>query len=158
MVGVLRDGDDPALAPQPTMDDLRTVVEHCNEAGVPTAFTVEGEPTTRTPGVEVAGYRVVQEALTNVIKHAGRPARALVRVTHHPDHVHLEIVDDGRGTTSDELASSTGHGLVGMRERVEMYHGTFQAGPRPGGGFRVAATIPAVPNPPTAVASAPESA
>jgi signal transduction histidine kinase len=142
MVGVLRDGADPELAPQPTMDDLGTVVQHCNEAGVPTELVVDGEPIRRTPGIEMTGYRVVQEALTNVVKHAGRPAHAAVRITHRPDHVGLEVVDDGRGTTIDLLATSTGHGLVGMRERVEMYQGSFHAGPRPGGGFRVAATIP----------------
>ena len=149
MVDVLRDGDDIELAPQPTIADLPTVVEHCIEAGVPTQLVVDGEPAARAQGVEMAGYRVVQEALTNVIKHAGRPAEASVRVTHTPEQLRLEIVDNGRGVTSDELASATGHGLVGMRERVEMYRGTFHAGPRPGGGFRVAATLP-VTNAPTA--------
>lgn len=149
MVGVLRDGDDPELAPQPTIGDLDTVVDHCIEAGVPTELIVEGEPSARAQGVEMAGYRVVQEALTNVIKHAGRPAQASVRVTHAPDTLRLEVVDNGQGVTSDELADATGHGLVGMRERVEMYRGTFHAGPRPGGGFRVAATLPIASNNPT---------
>ena len=105
----------------------------------------------------MAGYRVVQEALTNVIKHAGRPASASVRVTHTPEQLRLEIVDNGPGVTSDELATSTGHGLVGMRERVEMYRGTFHAGPRPGGGFRVAATLP-VANAMTTAAGSPAPA
>jgi signal transduction histidine kinase len=90
----------------------------------------------------MTAYRIVQEALTNVIKHAGRPARATVRVTFSGDQVRLEVDDDGRGAPSDELAHTTGHGLIGIRERVELYHGTVHMGPRPGGGFRVAATVP----------------
>ncbi len=143
MLGVLRsDHDGAALGPQPTLDDLAAVVQRCTDAGIPTELSVHGEPHTRSAGAEMAAYRVVQEALTNVIKHAGRPARAVVKVTHSSDAVSLEVVDDGVGATERELAESTGHGLVGMRERVELYHGTLRAGPRPGGGFRVAATIP----------------
>ena len=109
---------------------------------MPTELTVEGVPAARAAGAEMTAYRIVQEALTNVIKHAGRPARATVRVTFSGDQVRLEVDDDGRGARSEDLVHSTGHGLIGMRERVELYHGTVHIGPRPGGGFRVAATIP----------------
>jgi signal transduction histidine kinase len=143
MLGVLRSDQEVAqLGPQPTLDDLAAVVQRCTDAGIPTELAVHGEPHTRSAGAEMAAYRVVQEALTNVMKHAGRPARAVVKVTHTADAVSLEVVDDGVGATERDLAASTGHGLVGMRERVELYHGTLRAGPRPGGGFRVAATIP----------------
>lgn len=143
MLGVLRSDQHGAeLGPQPTLDDLAAVVQRCTDAGIPTELSVQGEPRIRSAGAEMAAYRVVQEALTNVIKHAGRPARAIVKVTHSSDVVSLEVSDDGVGATERQLAASTGHGLVGMRERVELYHGTLRAGPRPGGGFRVAATIP----------------
>jgi signal transduction histidine kinase len=143
LLGVLRNDDsDAALLPQPTLDDLGAMVQRCIEAGVPTDLTVEGTPAGRAAGAEMTAYRIVQEALTNVIKHAGRPVRAAVRVTFTGDQVRLEVDDDGRGARSADLVHSTGHGLVGMRERVELYHGTVHIGPRPGGGFRVSATIP----------------
>lgn len=143
MLGALRDADDPvALAPQPSLAEVEDVVRRCNESGIPTELVVTGDRPDGATGPELAGYRVVQEALTNVIKHAGRPAKAAVHITYLPGEVRVEVVDDGRGTTSDELAKATGHGLIGMRERVETFRGTLQAGPRPGGGFRVAATIP----------------
>jgi signal transduction histidine kinase len=148
MLGVLRSEDrDAELTPQPTLADLGAMVQRCNDAGVPVELTIEGTPSATTPGAEVAVYRVAQEALTNVIRHAGRPARATVRVTFLGDRVRLEVDDDGRGASPDELRSTTGHGLVGMRERVELYGGTLHAHARPGGGFRVAATIPLVPEP-----------
>ncbi len=144
MLDVLRSepSGDPELAPQPSMDDLIHVVQHCTDSGTPTELIVDGELSTRSPGQEMAAYRIVQEALTNVIKHAGRPARAVVRVQYRPEHIHVEVIDDGAGTTERKLATSGGHGLVGMRERVDLYQGTLRFGPRPGGGFRVAATIP----------------
>jgi signal transduction histidine kinase len=143
MLGVLRDEThDAALVPQPTMDDLDGIVRHCVDAGIPTELTVEGERPHRSPGPEMAGYRIIQEALTNVINHAGRPARAAVRVTYAPELMRLEVVDDGRGVSTHDLESATGHGLIGMRERIDLYDGSFQAGPRPGGGFRVSAVIP----------------
>ena len=143
MLGVLRAADDDAeLAPQPNLDDLASMVRRCNDAGVPTELFVDGQPSSRAAGAEMAAYRIVQEALTNVVKHAGRPVRATVRVRYSADQVRLEVDDDGRGATDEQLAVSTGHGLVGMRERVDLYGGSVHAGPRPGGGFRVAATIP----------------
>ena len=144
MLDVLRSDQsgDRELAPQPTMDDLAQIVQHCTDSGIPTDLVVDGELSTRSAGQEMAAYRIVQEALTNVIRHAGRPAGAVVRVQYRPEHIHVEVIDDGAGATQNELATSGGHGLIGMRERVDLYHGTLRFGPRPGGGFRVAATIP----------------
>ncbi len=143
MLGVLRDdGTEAVLAPQPTLDDLAGIVQHCIDAGVPTELIVEGERSRVTPGADTTGFRVVQEALTNVIKHAGRPVRSAVHVTYLPEAISVEVVDDGAGATTAQLAATTGHGLIGMRERVELYGGRLRVGPRPGGGFRVAATIP----------------
>jgi signal transduction histidine kinase len=143
MLGVLReDGGPVELSPQPSMDDVRQVVQRCNESGVPTDLQIDGAPPPRAAGPEMTGYRIVQEALTNVIKHAGRPARAVVRITYRDGQMRVEVIDDGAGASSTSLERATGHGLIGMRERVELYHGTLHVGPRPGGGFRVAATIP----------------
>lgn len=143
MLGVLRgDRHDVELAPQPTMGEVDDVVRHCVDSGIPTELIVAGERPRRAVGAEMTGYRVVQEALTNVIKHAGRPVRAVVKVTYAPETIRVEITDDGKGTTTEALRSNVGHGIIGMRERVELFEGTLQAGPRPGGGFRVSATIP----------------
>lgn len=143
MLGVLReDGGPLELAPQPSMQDVHQIVQRCIESGVPTDLHVDGDPPLRAVGPEMTGYRVVQEALTNVIKHAGRPARAVVRITYREGEMRVEVTDDGQGASTATVERSTGHGLVGMRERVELYHGTLHVGPRPGGGFRVAATIP----------------
>lgn len=157
MLGVLRSEERSAeLVPQPTLDDVDAIVGRCVEAGVPTDLIIDGGPApTTSPGAEMAAYRVVQEALTNVIKHAGRPVRATVRITFQGDHVRLEIDDNGVGAGLDQLRTATGHGLVGMRERVELYGGTLRAGPRPGGGFRVAATVPLAGTPADASAQRP---
>ena len=144
MLGLLRDGHAAALdlAPQPTVNDLHHVVQQCTDSGIPTRLTIDGEPTNGSVGHEMAAYRIAQEALTNVIKHAGRPAQAMVRVQYRPDDIRLEVTDDGVGATAHDIDTTTGHGLVGMRERVELYGGDLRIGPRPGGGFRIAATIP----------------
>lgn len=161
LLGVLRDEHDraAALTPQPGLDDLGPVVQRCNDAGVTTRLEVRGErPAPRAVGPEMAGYRVVQEALTNVIKHAGRPVQALVKITWSPDHLRLEVDDDGDGSTHRQVERSTGHGLVGMRERVELYGGTLHTGPRPGGGFRVSAVIPFDVPPPVRTGAPPGAA
>ncbi len=144
MLDVLRDEapGELALTPQPTLDDLHHIAQECTDSGIPTELLVDGELPEISVGQEMAAYRVVQEALTNVIKHAGRPARAVVRVQYRPDHIQVEVTDDGIGATEAQVATATGHGFVGMRERVELYNGSVRYGPRPGGGFRVAATIP----------------
>lgn len=144
MLGLLRDverGID--LAPQPSISDVDEIVERCNDAGVRTELIVEGAPPADSAaGAEMTSYRIVQEALTNVIKHAGRPVKAVVKITHQTDSIRVEVTDDGSGATTADVEQTTGHGLVGMRERVELYGGRFRAGPRPGGGFRISATIP----------------
>ncbi len=144
MLDLLREQHPAALdlAPQPTVNDLHHVVQQCSDSGMPTQLMIDGEPTGHSVGQEMAAYRIAQEALTNVIKHAGESARAVVRVQYRADDIRLEVTDDGVGASERELSRATGHGLVGMRERVELYGGDFRVGPRPGGGFRVAATIP----------------
>lgn len=144
MLDVLRDEQprNSELAPQPTLDDLQQVVRHCTDSGITTELNVDGEPPIRSAGQEMAAYRIVQEALTNTIKHAGGPANAMARVQYQPEHIAVEVLDDGRGTTVAHLERATGHGFVGMQERVDLYGGTLTYGPRPGGGFRVAATVP----------------
>ena len=102
---------------------------------------VEGAPRVLPPGVDLTAYRVVQEALTNVIKHAGDGARAFVVTRYRPNALDLEVTDDGHGPASDPVEGA-GHGLIGMRERVAMFHGTLTTSERPGGGFQVQAHIP----------------
>ena len=107
------------------------------EAGLPVELTVEGERRDLPAGIELSAYRIVQEALTNALKHAG-DARAQVSIRYAADSLELEILDDGRGGA----VSNGGHGLVGMRERVALYGGRFDASRRPGGGFAVRAKLP----------------
>ncbi|MDJ0767899.1 MAG: sensor histidine kinase [Ilumatobacter sp.] len=143
MLGVLRSDDEsPAMTPQPTMADVESLIATCNEAGVETELVVTGTPQRRSAGPEMAGYRIVQEALTNVVKHAGRPVRASVEIDYRDDGVVLAVVDDGLGAAASLNGDGMGHGLVGMRERVELYNGTLRAGPQSGGGFAVHATFP----------------
>jgi signal transduction histidine kinase len=106
---------------------------------MPVCLKVDGEPYDLDPGIALTIYRIVQEALTNTLKHAGR-ATAQVRLTFAADQLEVEAVDDGRGPAIHP--NRTGHGLVGIRERVALYGGQLRLGPRPGGGFRVAAIIP----------------
>ncbi|TDD65009.1 sensor histidine kinase [Jiangella aurantiaca] len=148
VVGVLRspDGDDrgaqPAtLAPQPGLGDLAQLAEQMRDAGLPVDVTIDGEPGAVPVGVDLAAFRVIQEALTNTIKHAG-PSTAAVNVRYLPSEVHVEICDDGRGVAAALEGRRPGHGLLGMRERVALYGGTLAAGPRRGGGYEVRAKIP----------------
>jgi signal transduction histidine kinase len=147
MLGVLRAGDDgrAPLAPVPGLADLDALVAQAAGAGVEVRVAVEGEPRRLPPAVDLACYRVVQESLTNVVRHAGA-RHAQVTVTHHDGGVRVEVVDDGHGDGS-AAASSNGHGgsgqgIVGMRERARALGGTLEAGPRPEGGFRVHASLP----------------
>lgn len=149
MLGVLRSEDTPLqesgaeeLAPQPTIRDLDSLIESYVAAGTPTQLNIVGTPQPMGPGLELAAYRIVQEALTNVIKHAGRTATATVRVSYDPSHLTLHIADSGSGALSNLAPSRPGNGLIGMRERVEAYSGTFSAAPKRGGGFEVRATLP----------------
>jgi signal transduction histidine kinase len=113
-------------------------VEQVRAAGLPVQVTVEGEPRELPPGVDLSAYRIVQEALTNVLKHAG-PARARVVLRYGADDFELEIADDGPGTG---YGSGAGFGLVGMRERVSVYGGEFEAGRRPEGGYALRVRLP----------------
>jgi signal transduction histidine kinase len=144
MLGVLRDtGDDEAsLSPQPGVSDVPAAVAQSTAVGVPAELIVEGAERAVEPGVELAAYRIVQEALTNVRKHAGSAASATVRLVYGRDHLLVEVIDDGRGAASALADAGAGHGLLGMRERVEIYGGELSAGPRPGGGFAVRAVLP----------------
>jgi signal transduction histidine kinase len=140
LVGIVQDEPEraPALTPQPGLADLPALAEKLRRAGLPTNLVVHGEPETLTPGVELTAYRVVQEALTNALKHAG-PATARVTVIYEPQALRLEISDDGPGTSSQQ---DGGQGLVGMRERVALYGGRLEVGPRASGGFSVRARLP----------------
>jgi signal transduction histidine kinase len=138
LLGVLRDDDgDRSNAPAPGLGDVPGLVADVRAAGVPVALRVDGDGAAVPPGVELAAYRVVQEALTNVIKHAGATTRVDVTVHHLPSSLGVEVVDDGAGPSG-----GAGHGLLGMRERVELWGGELSVGPGPDGGFRVAALLP----------------
>jgi signal transduction histidine kinase len=157
LLGVLRDGEgERSHAPAPGLSDLPRLVEDVRAAGVPVALTVSGAPDCEciNAGVELSAYRVVQEALTNVIKHAGAPDRVEVAVRYERGSLAVEVVDDGRGAASRAAAHAggagesangiggTGHGLLGMRERVELWGGELVVGPIAGGGYRVRAVLP----------------
>jgi signal transduction histidine kinase len=141
MVGVLRRGEEELAAGEPGMARLAGLAEHARAAGLPVELRVEGDAVPLPPGVDLAAYRVVQEALTNAIRHAG-PARALVVVRWRAEALELEISDNGVGPGLDGERADGGHGLVGMRERVALYGGALDAGRRRGGGFAVRARLP----------------
>ena len=165
LLGLLRDRDQEdvaALAPQPGLDHLESLTAAAREAGLPVEVTVEGEPRPLPAGVDLSAYRIVQEALTNSLRHAG-PARAKVRIRYGREDLEVQVSDDGaggQGTVRDggglvvvrlgpdgvlELPGRReggGHGLIGMRERVAVFGGTLETGPRPDGGYRVAARLP----------------
>jgi signal transduction histidine kinase len=139
LLGMLRrDDEEIALAPQPSLRYLDALAEQVREAGLPVDLSVEGEPTELPPGVDLSAYRIVQEALTNALRHAG-PATARVVVRYRENDLELEIADTGAGTSASD---GEGHGLAGMRERVSLYGGRIEAGPRGGGGFAVRARLP----------------
>jgi signal transduction histidine kinase len=137
LLGVVR--EDPQLAPQPGIGALPALVDQVRAAGTPVRFTIEGEPVPLPAGVDLSAYRVVQEALTNTLKHAGPGARATVRLGFAADRLDIEVHDDGAGTPS---TVDTGNGLRGIAERVGMLHGRLTVGPGPDGGFRIHASLP----------------
>jgi signal transduction histidine kinase len=142
MVGVLRRPEEaPALAPQPSLEHVDRLVEQTREAGLPVELRVEGEATELPAGVDLTAYRLVQEGLTNALKHA-RATRAEVVVNYGDSQIEVMVLDDGSGVGNGD---GGGHGLVGMRERVSVYGGELDAGPRPGGGFRLRARLPLAP-------------
>jgi signal transduction histidine kinase len=139
LLGLLRQGDDElALAPQPSLTRIDELVSGLKASGLPVEVTVEGDPAPLPPGVDVSAYRIVQEALTNALKHAG-PARAHVFLRYGADDLELEILDDGAGTGN---GGGSGHGLAGIRERVAVIGGELDSGQRPGGGYAVRARLP----------------
>lgn len=146
MVGLLRTRPDvPDFAPQPGIERLDALIDQMRDAGLDVTFDQEGESVHLAPGVDVNLYRIVQESLTNALRHGGPGVRARVHLRFGPDGVDLDIEDDGRGSASLINGDGGGHGLVGMRERVALLDGTFEAGPRAGGGFSVHVDIPVRP-------------
>jgi len=169
LLGLLRDGQDGtvALTPQPGLAHLDSLLAAAREAGLPVELAVEGEPRQLPAGIDLSAYRIVQEALTNSLKHAG-PAQATVRVRYGTKALEVQVWDDGRGAPPPEgsgaplrgspvnregspvnraadldgRADGDGHGLIGMRERVALFGGSLEVGTRPGGGFLVAARLP----------------
>ncbi|MEV7804802.1 sensor histidine kinase [Microbispora sp. NPDC088329] len=143
IVGVLRTDGPAERGPQPGMHDLPALVDQMREAGLRTQLWIEGERRGLPPGVDLAAYRLVQEALTNSLRHAGPTARAWVTVRHEPNELSIRVEDDGRGTAEESVrVEGKGHGLVGIRERVALYGGVLRIGPRTGGGFEVRAHFP----------------
>jgi signal transduction histidine kinase len=140
LLGVLHHGEDEAgRAPQPTLRELERLVETSRAAGLPVTLAVEGEPRPLPPGKDLAAYRVIQEALTNAIKHAGA-APTSVTVRWQASWLELEIVDSGGKAMNG--TNGSGHGLVGMEERMRLYDGTVRTGRKAGGGFEVVARLP----------------
>ncbi len=145
MLGLLSDQDaDAPLAPQPGVTEIPSLIEHVQQTGLEVELCVEGQPRALSGGVAVAAYRIVQEALTNVLKHAaGAPTRVVVRWA--DGALELEILDRGPRTGAGERDAVAGRGLAGMRERAGMYGGSLDARPRPDGGYEVRARIPLEP-------------
>ena len=142
VVGALRDPEEgPALAPRPTLTRVDKLVAEARKTGLPVDFEIAGEPIPLPAGVDLTAYRLIQEGLTNAIKHAAAH-HADVRIRYEVGHVEIEVCDDGRG--AEAPSNGSGHGLVGMRERVSIYGGELEAGPRAEGGFRLRARLPVV--------------
>jgi signal transduction histidine kinase len=139
LLGILRRTDaELALAPQPSLEHLNTLIEQMRKAGLPVELRIEGEAEPLPPGVDLSAYRIVQEALTNTLKHAGS-ARARVEIHYGDGEVELEVSDDGRGTGR---GGGSGQGLIGMHERVALYGGVLKSGERDDGGYLVRARLP----------------
>ena len=132
-------GDQAELAPVPGLGELRELLDQARAAGLAVSYTLTGTPRELPEGAELAAYRVVQESLTNTRKHAGLAASAAVTLRYEPGGLTVEVTDDGMAAPAGD---GGGHGLAGMRERIEMYGGSVHAGPLPGGGFRVLARLP----------------
>ncbi|MBG0815650.1 sensor histidine kinase [Planomonospora sp. ID82291] len=144
VVGLLRTGPEgEGLAPQPGLARLDDLVEQVRAAGLEVDLSIEGVPAPLPTGLDLSAYRIVQEALTNTLRHAG-PTRSEVTVAYRPRALCLDIVDEGPrdGRTPAPASAGTGHGLIGMRERVALFHGRLSAGPLPEGGYGVRASLP----------------
>jgi signal transduction histidine kinase len=143
LLGVLREGGGEEYAPQPDVAAIPALVEDVRGSGLDVDLIIEGEPQPLAAGPQLAAYRIVQESLTNVLKHAGPASRAWVRLQWRPDALELSVLDDGRGASAAMVSSDgEGQGLRGMRERAQLHRGRLEAGPRHGGGFGVHAALP----------------
>lgn len=150
LLGLLRTDDDrpDERDPQQGLRDIESLLAQVREAGLPVDLTVEGEPHPLPPGLDLSAFRIVQEGLTNVMKHAGA-TRATVTIRHRPSGLELTIVDDGRGYEAADLGPPRArYGHLGMRERVGLFRGQLRVGPRFGGGYEVVAFLPLDPDPP----------
>ena len=142
LLGVLRHGDArPDRGPQPGLAHVGGLLQPARDAGLDADLHLTGEPRRLPAALDLSAYRIVQEAVTNTLKHAGA-SRLEVRIGYGPDALELSVADDGRGAAADGVAASTGHGLIGMRERVQLFGGTLQTGSSPLGGFLVRARLP----------------
>ena len=140
LLGVLRPPTDvDGLGPQPGIAEVPRLVDQFREAGLDVSLTIDAAQTDLQARVDLSTYRIVQEALTNVLKHAGPSARTEVRLGGDSDRVAIEVLDNGQGAT---ILPGSGHGIAGMRERAQLLGGSLEAGPRPGGGFQVVAHLP----------------
>jgi len=139
LVGLLDDSGDPEFEPQPSMAAVEPLLQQVRDAGLRVELEVQGRPRPLSPGVDLAAYRIVQEALTNTLKHAG-PTHALVTIRYTPDALDVEVIDHGREQKVDSLDGGRGH--LGMRERVKLFGGTLEVGPGQGTGYRVRAVLP----------------
>jgi signal transduction histidine kinase len=162
ILNVLRqvDEEEAGRIPAPKLAQLDALADATTQAGLPTTVSMSGSPAGLAPTVELAAYRIVQESLTNVLRHAGPDARAAVQIVISDDAVSVQVDDDGRGVTSPapgaaDFHDGTGAGLAGMRERAAAFGGTLEAGPRPGRGWRVRALLP---RPATGAAAGPDGA
>lgn len=147
LLGILRAPNDGVdFTPQPGLAQVGVLAERISLTGLKVEVQVEGGPAVVSPGVDISSYRIVQEALTNVLKHA-HARHARVRVVHGPAHVEIEVTDDGPAVLIGQPASAVGqgHGLSGIRERITLYGGSMEAGPGPGGGWRLYARLPREP-------------
>ena len=133
-----REGDGVELAPQPGLDGLDSLIKEIGRAGLPVELHLDGERFPLPPGIDLSAYRIVQEGLTNALKHA-RASHAEVTVRYAPDEVGIEVHDDGTGAAPSD---GHGHGLIGIRERVKLYGGEMTAGATNGGGFTLSTRLP----------------
>jgi len=140
LLGILRAADPPDTTPQPGLTTVSMLVDQIRRAGLPVELAVEGERRPLPAGVDLSAYRIVQEALTNALKHAG-PVPTHVQIRYGAQSVEVEVWDQGSGLSA-EAVPGAGQGLIGMQERVALYGGTFESGPRPGAGFAIRARLP----------------
>ena len=140
LLGVLRpEAEADGLGPQPGLEDVPRLVDQFRETGLNVSLEKDGAQTDLPARVDLSTYRIIQEALTNVLKHAGPGAKTEVRLSTNDHEVAIEVLDNGHGHT---LLPGSGHGIVGMRERAQLLGGSLDVGPRPSGGFQVVARLP----------------